>query len=163
VPATFGVSVTAGGAAVRTATISFGDGGTQSVSTSGLSTVTHTYGASGLYTVTAVATDAVGESSTAYSSVAVQAVTVNVTLSWSPATAKANAPVDFTATVTTNPAGVAVSRYQWFIDGTLLATTSGSTFSYIPVAAGTYEVKVRVETTSGASGEALRYVVVVTP
>ena len=163
VPATFGVSVTAGGAAVRSATIDFGDGGTQSVSTSGLSTVTHTYRASGLYTVTAVATDAVGESSTAYSSVAVQLVVVNVTLSWSPAIVKVSVPVDFTATATTTPAGVAISRYQWSINGTLIATTSGSTFSYIPSAAGTYEVKVRVETTSGASGEALRYVVVVNP
>jgi hypothetical protein len=90
----------------------------------------------------------------------VQSVTVNVTLSWTPASVKTNVPVDFTATVGTNPAGVPIVSYQWFINGTLIATTSGNTLSYIPAVAGTYEVKVRVETTSGASGEALRYVVV---
>ena len=160
VPATFSVSVTAGGAAVRSATIDFGDGGTQSVSTSGSSTATHVYTRSGTYIVTAEAIDVAGETTTATASVAVQGVTVNVTLSWLPASVKANLPVDFTATVTTNPTGVAVSRYQWSINGSLIATTSGNTLSYVPTATGTYEVKVRAETVSGASGEALRYVIV---
>ena len=160
VPATFSVSVTAGGAAVRSATIDFGDGGKQSVSTSGSSTATHVYTRSGTYIVTAEAIDTAGETTTAMASVAVQGVTVNVTLSWLPANVKANLPVDFTATATTNPTGVAISSYRWSINGTLIATTSGNTLSYIPTAAGTYEVKVRAETVSGASGEALRYVIV---
>jgi len=163
VPAIFSVAVNAGGAAVRSATIEFGDGGKQSVSTSGLSTVSHVYTESGTFIVTAEAIDTAGESATATASVSVQSVVVNVTLSWTPATVRVNVPVDFTATVTTTPAGVAISRYQWFVDGTLLATTSGNSFSYMPAAARTYEVKVRVQTTSGASGEALRYVVVVNP
>jgi hypothetical protein len=163
VPATFSVSVTAGGAAVRSATIEFGDGGKQSVSTAGLSTVTHVYTQSGTFIVTAEATDTAGESTTATASINVQSVTVNVTLSWSPATVKTNVPVDFAAAATTNPAGVPIRRYQWFINGVLVATTSGNQLSYIPPSAGTYDVRVRVETTSGASGEAQRYVVVVNP
>jgi len=163
VAATFAVSVTAGGAAVRTATIDFGDGGSQAVSTAGTSTVVHSYRSSGTFLLTAVATDTAGETTTATASVSVQAVTVNVTLSFAPATVKKDVPVDFTATVTTNPTGVALSRYQWFIDGTLIATTSGNALSHIFTVAGTHEVRVRVEATSGASGEALRYVVVVSP
>jgi adhesin/invasin len=160
VPATFTVTVTAGGAVVRSATVDFGDGASQPVSNSGASSVTHTYSRSGSFAVTASATDAAGETAGATASVIVQNVTVNVTLSWSPATVKTNLPVDFTATATTNPSGVPISRYQWFINGVLIATTSGNQMSYIPPAAGTYEVRVRVETTSGSSGEALRYVVV---
>jgi hypothetical protein len=163
VAAAFAVSVTAGGAAVRTATIDFGDGGSQAVSTAGTSTVVHSYRSSGTFLLTAVATDTAGETTTATASVSVQAVTVNVTLSFAPATVKKDVPVDFTATVTTNPTGVALSRYQWFIDGTLIATTSGNALSHIFTVAGTHEVRVRVEATSGASGEALRYVVVVSP
>jgi hypothetical protein len=160
VASSFTVTVTAGGAAVRAASIDFGDGGSQPVAASGSSSVAHAYARSGIFVVTATATDVAGETATATASVIVQAVTVNVTLSWTPATVKTNVPVDFTATVTTNPTGVAISRYQWFINGTLIATTSGNTLSYIPTAAGTYEVRVRAETTSGASGEAQRYVVV---
>ena len=112
-PAIFSVSVTAGGAAVRSATIEFGDGGKQSVSTSGLSTVTHVYTESGTFIVTAEAIDTAGESATATASVSVQSVVVNVTLSWSPATITTNVPADFAATVTTNPAGVPIRRYEW--------------------------------------------------
>jgi len=160
VAASFTVTVTAGGAAVRTATVDFGDGGNQAVATSGSSSVAHAYARSGIFVVTATATDSAGETATATASVIVQSVTVNVTLSWAPASVKVNAPVDFTATVTTNPAGVVISRYQWFINGTLIATTSGNTLSYIPTATGTYEVKVRVETATLVSAEVLRYVVV---
>jgi hypothetical protein len=160
VAATFAVSVTAGGAAVREAAIEFGDGGRQAVSPAGTSVVAHVYAHSGTFIVTAVATDTAGETTTAMASVSVQAVTVNVTLFWAPATVKKDLPVDFTATVTTIPTGVPATRYQWFIDGTLIATTSGNALSHIFAVAGTHEVRVRVDTTSGASGEALRYVVV---
>jgi hypothetical protein len=61
VPATFSVSVTAGGAAVRSASIDFGDGGKQSVSTAGLSSVTHVYTESGTFIVTAEAIDTAGD------------------------------------------------------------------------------------------------------
>jgi hypothetical protein len=161
VPATFGVSVTAGGAVVRTATIDFGDGGTQSVSTSGLSTVTHTYSVSGLYTVRAVATDAVGESATALASVSVQTVVVTVSLTVS-GTITTTTPVEFIATATTIPSGATIERYEWdFGDGTARTTSSNSTSHLYSVGGGRrYVVTVRAVTTSGASGSAQREIVV---
>ncbi|MGE5199908.1 MAG: PKD domain-containing protein [Rhodospirillaceae bacterium] len=162
VPATFGVTVTAGGAAVRTASLDFGDGGTQSVSPSGLSTATHTYTASGVYTVTATATDSVGESATAISSVSVQSVVVSVSITVSPSTVTTAAPAEFTASATTTPAGSTIERYEWdFGDGTG-RTTSGSATSHLYSVGGgrRYVVSVRAVTIGGAAGSAQREIVV---
>jgi len=160
VAASFTVTVAAGGAAVRAAIIDFGDGGTQAVGTSGSSSAAHAYSRGGTYLVTATATDVAGETTTATASVVVQSVTVSVTFSWTPATVKMNAPVDFTATVTTYPAGVVVTQYQWFINDDPAHASSGNTWSYRFEAAGTYKVRVRAETASGAFSDTFRYVVV---
>jgi PKD repeat protein len=162
VPATFGVSVTAGGATVKSATIDFGDGGTQSVSTSGLSTVTHTYRSSGNYTVRAVATDSVGESATALSTVSVQQVVVTVSLTVPGTTITTTVPAEFSASATTTPAGATIERYEWdFGDGST-RTTSSSTTSHLYGSGGgrRYIVTVRAVTSSGASGVAQREIVV---
>jgi hypothetical protein len=155
VAATFTVTVTAGGAAVRTATIHFGDGGSQAVATAGVSTAVHTYASSGTFIVTAVATDTAGETTTSTASVSVQTVIVTVTMT---ATATA-ALVDFVATATTTPTGVTIERYEWaFGDGSTLTTSGGSTNH--KYSAGTYTVTVRAVTTTGASGTAQRVIVV---
>jgi hypothetical protein len=162
VPAAFDVTVTAGGAVVKTATIDFGDGATQSISTSGRSTVTHIYNSSGMYTVTAVVTDSVGESATALSTVNVQQVVVTVALSVSPTTVTTTAPAEFSATVTVTPAGSTVGRYEWdFGDGSG-RTTSSNTTNHLYTSGGgrRYVVTVRAVTTSGASGSAQREIVV---
>ena len=162
VPATFSVSVSAGGAAVRTATIDFGDGGTQSVSTAGLSTVTHTYRSSGNYTIKAVATDANGESATALSTVSVQQVVVAVSLTVPGGIITTTTPAEFSASATTTPAGATIERYEWdFGDGSI-RTTSSPTTSHLYGSGGgrRYVVTVRAVTTSGASGTAQREIVV---
>jgi hypothetical protein len=160
VPAIFGVSVNAGGAAVRSATIEFGDGGRQSVSTSGLSTVTHVYTKSGTYIVTAEAIDTAGESATATASVSVQAVVVTVNMTVSPSTVLRGALAEFAASATTTPAGTTIERYEWtFGDGTI-ATTSGNATSHAYATAGRYVASVRAVTTTGASGTAQREIVV---
>jgi PKD repeat protein len=160
VPAIFSVSVNAGGAAVRSATIEFGDGGKQSVSTSGLSTATHVYTRSGTFIVTAEAIDTAGESATATASVSVQAVVVSVNMTVSPTTVLRGALAEFTANATTTPAGTTIERYEWnFGDGTV-ATTSGNATSHAYAAVGRYVASVRAVTTTGASGTAQREIVV---
>ena len=162
VPATFSVSVNAGGAAVRSATIDFGDGSKQRVSTSGLSVATHVYTSSGTYIVTAEATDTAGESATATASVSVQAVVVTVSMTVSPATITTAAPAEFAATATTAPAGATIERYEWnFGDGSV-RTTSGSSTSHLYTSGGgrRYVVSVRAVTITGASGTAQREIVV---
>jgi len=162
VPATFSVSVNPGGAAVRTAAIDFGDGSTQGVSTSGLSVATHVYTSSGIYIVTAEATDTAGETATATASVSVQAVVVTVSMTVSPATITTAAPAEFTASATTAPAGATIERYEWnFGDGSV-RTTSGSSTSHLYTSGGgrRYVVSVRAVTITGASGTAQREIVV---
>ncbi len=161
VPATFSVSVNAGGAAVRSASIEFGDGGRQAVSTSGSSTATHVYSSSGTYIVTAEATDTAGETATATASVSVQTVVVTVNMTVSPTTVVRGALAEFTANATTTPAGTTIERYEWnFGDGSL-ATTSGNATSHSYAAAGRYIASVRAVTTTGASGTAQREIIVV--
>jgi adhesin/invasin len=161
VPAVFSVSVTAGGAVVRTATIDFGDGDSQAVSTSGLSSATHTYAASGTYVVTARATDSGGETTTATASVSVQNVVVTVTLTGS-STVTTTTPAEFTASATTSPSGATIERYEWnFGDGSTRITSGGSTNHLYQSGGGRrYTVTVRAVTTSGASGSAQREIVV---
>jgi hypothetical protein len=154
VPAVFSVSVTAGGAAVRTATIEFGDGARQAVSTAGTSTATHVYFESGTYIVTATAADTAGESATATASVSVQTVVVSVNLSVSPVIITVSTPAVFTAAATTVPAGQAIERYEWdFGDGSTRTTSGPSTSHQYAVGGGRrYVATVRAITIGGASG-----------
>jgi PKD repeat protein len=162
VPAIFSVSVNSGGAAVRSATIEFGDGGKQSVSTSGLSTVTHVYTQSGTYIVTAEAIDTGGESARATASVSVQEVVVAVSMTVSPSTITTTSPAEFAAIATTTPASTAIERYEWdFGDGSVRTTSGGSTSHLYALGGGRrYIVSVRAVTTTGASGTAQREIVV---
>jgi PKD repeat protein len=162
VAATFEVTVTAGGAAVRTATIDFGDGVQQSVGTAGKSTVSHIYAASGMYTVKAVVVDNVGESATAMATVSVQPVVVMVSLIVTPSPVTTTAPAEISASVTTAPAGAIIERYEWdFGDGSGRTISSGTT-SHLYASGGgrRYVVTVRAVTTGGASGTAQREIVV---
>jgi PKD repeat protein len=162
VAATFSVSITAGGSAVRSASIDFGDGASQALSPTGTTTATHVYTKSGTYIITAAATDTAGDSTTATSSVSVQPVVVTVSLSVLPLTITTSAPAEFSASATTTPAGATIERYEWdFGDGSI-RTTSSSTTSHLYAAGGgrRYVVTVRAITTSGASGVAQREIVV---
>jgi len=159
VAATFAVSVTAGGAAVREAAIEFGDGGRQAVSPSGTSVVAHVYVRSGTFIVTAVATDTAGETTTATGSVSVQSVVVSVSLTAGAILTFAT-PIDFTATAIITPAGTTIERYEWAFGDGSTATTSGGATNHKYSSAGTYTVTVRAVTTTGASGTAQRVIVV---
>jgi adhesin/invasin len=160
VPAAFTVSVTKGDAAVRAATIDFGDGDNQSVAASGASTAVHTYDRSGTYIVTAVASDTAGETTSATASVSVQTVIVTASMTVSSTTLTTTVPAEFFATATTNPTTAIVERFEWdFGDGSTRTTSGGST-SHLYAKVGHYTVAVRVVTTTGASGTAKREIVV---
>jgi hypothetical protein len=156
----FSVTVTAGGSSVRTASITFGDGGSQSVGTSGTSSASHVYSKGGTFIVTAAATDTAGETTTATASVSVQDVFVTIsgfTVSSNPTTAAA---VEFTVSATSSSASAPIERYEWnFGDNTTWNTSNGFT-SHKYSASGTYKVTVRVVTTTGAAASATREIVV---
>jgi PKD repeat protein len=153
VASAFTVTVTAGGAAVRAASIDFGDGGSQALTASGSSSVAHAYARSGIFVVTATATDTAGETATATASVSVQAVVVVVSLSVTTTAPSTSAPVAFSATATTNPTGALIERYEWtFGDGSPMRTTTGPSTSHQYSVAGPYTATVRAFTTQGASG-----------
>jgi len=156
VAAAFSVTVTAGGAAVRTATIEFGDGGSQAVATAGTSSAIHAYQSSGTFIVTAVATDTAGETTTATASVSVQSVIVAVSITVSPAIITTSVVVQFSAIATTTPTGATIERYEWDFGDGFTRTMSGPSTSHQYVVGGgrRYVVTVRAVTTKGASGTA---------
>jgi hypothetical protein len=160
-PSTFSVTVTAGGAVVRSATIDFGDGSSQGVGTTGVSTASHVYDRSGTFIVTATAIDAAGETATASTSVSVQTVVVTVMLQV-PATITTAATASFTALAQTNPSTAIVERYEWdFGDGSIRTTSSGTTTHLYALGGGRrYFVTVRAVTTTGAAGSTTAEIVV---
>ncbi len=174
----FTITRPTGSSTLRSATIDFGDGTSQSLGNlqGGSATVTHTYtGPTGdsprTYTATVVATDI--NSEVAASSVTViltpkAAVTpINVTLAATCETATAQGQrCSFTATVTGGGEGTAnapIESYFWNFDAEEddsddtgeTATTSGNTTAHIYPASATgdrYTVTVRARTTDGRSG-----------
>jgi hypothetical protein len=160
---TFAVTVTVAtnGAVVRSASISFGDGSSQSIGTAGTSSIQHVYTSSGTYTVTATAIDVAGEVATATSSVSMQNVVVTVTLNQTPLSPDTVTPTDFFSTATVTPSGT-VERYEWdFGDKKGVRTTSSGETSYLYTTTGLMTVTVRAVTTTGASGIAKKDIVVV--
>ena len=162
VPGVFSVTVTAGGAAVRTASLNFGDGGSQSVGTSGTSSASHTYSKGGTFIVTATATDTAGESTTATASVSVQDVFVTISaFTVTPASPTASAVADFAVTASSSSSSAPIERYEWnFGDGSTTTTYGSSFTSHVYAQAKRYTVSVRVMTTTGAAASATREIVV---
>jgi hypothetical protein len=162
VPGVFSVTVTAGGSTVISATLNFGDGGSQSVGTSGTSSASHIYSKSGTFIVTAVATDTGGESTTATASVSVQGVVVTISaFTVTPASPAASAVADFAVTASSSSASAPIERYEWnFGDGSTTTTYGSSFTSHVYAQAKRYTVSVRVTTTTGAAASATREIVV---
>jgi len=162
------VPVQAGGSAVKAASIAFGDGGSQSVSTSGTSSASHVYWRGGTYIVTAVATDTAGESTTAAASVSVQEVVVQMSsFDISPSvlggSINTTSPTNFSVAATTVPTGSTWDRYEWSYTSAGCSdswSTLSSSTSRVFRCTGTATVSVRAVTTTGASGTTTKQVVV---
>lgn len=151
-PVSFTVTVTpnASGSAVRDVTVNFGNRTASLGAVSGTTTVTNVYSSPGTFTVTATATDAVGERTSASTIVTVvAALPLGVTIG-SPAATKVQTAIVFTATVT--PTGVAIARYEWsFGDGTG-TSTSGPSTSHVYGTTGHRIVTVTAVSVDGRSG-----------
>jgi len=163
---TFTVTRVSGSSALRTATIDFGDGTSQSLGNlaGGAATVTRTYSGPSApgtqsYTATVSATDINGESASVSTTVIVTRPTltpISVTVSAQGETATAQGQRwTFTAAATGGGEGTTnapIESYEWdFADGQS-ATTSGNTTAHVyrTTASGeTYTVRVTARTTDG--------------
>ncbi|MEW5981688.1 MAG: PKD domain-containing protein [Acidobacteriota bacterium] len=155
-PVTFTVTITteAGSAAVRTASVDFGDGSSQTIGT-GTTTTQHTYTRAGTFTVVATATDAAGETSVATFGIFVQpAPAINITVSYTPSSPVKDQIVTFTATTSCASGTCPIDRYEWDFGDGASAITTGPSSSRAYGAAGIYNVVVRVFSTNGQSGVA---------
>ncbi|MFN7977955.1 MAG: PKD domain-containing protein [Vicinamibacterales bacterium] len=140
---------TATSSAIRSVNLDFGDGNNRALGAlSGTTTVSYQYNRTGFFTVSATATDALGQ--VGVSTLALQvtdrfAIAVNVTQSVVAGVAT------FSATATPRT-GTSIRTYEWsFGDGSSSSTT-GSITSHRYTATGTYRVRVRVVATNGDEG-----------
>lgn len=156
-PVSITLTITAPGATqspVRSATINWGDGQTTSVGSS-TATVQHIYRSTGTFIITATATDANGDSTTATSAVTVINATPSVGVTASNDRPAVNAAVTFTisASIPGSPSGVSIQNVHIdYGDGTgqdLGATQTTVTHTY--TSSGTKTVVVTVTTTAGTS------------
>ena len=151
VPAAFTFGVSGTGTSVSNAIVDWGDGATTSLGALvGTRTVSHLFDDTGSVRVTLSADDA----SNVRTSVSTEVVVVpmTVTLAASPAAPTAGTAVTLTATVA--PAGAAIERYEWTIDGQTRTTSSAQT-SQVFSTTGIHTVMVRAVPVSGPSATAI--------
>ena len=157
-----------GSSTLRTATIDFGDGTSQSLGNlaGGSATITHTYSGPSRttarpYTATVLATDINGESASASTTVIVTPRAARpqliVTLSATTGTVVAGVgqPVTFTATVAPATDGAdVVSKYEWTFGDDTSAETNGNATTHVYTTNGTKTATVDVTTTDGRTATA---------
>jgi adhesin/invasin len=157
----FTVTRPTGSSTLRTATIDFGDGSSQSLGNlaGGTATVTHTYSGPSnstpiAYTATVQVTDVNGETAAVSTDVIITPRSpIGVSITDSCGATALNRRCTFTATVTGGGEGTTaapIQSYTWdFGDGSDELTTSGNTTAHVYTAAGTYTVTVTVRTVDG--------------
>jgi hypothetical protein len=159
----FTVTRPTGSSTLRTATIDFGDGSSQSLGNlaGGTATVTHIYtgpsdSTPSTYNATVQATDINGETAAVSTMVVVTQRTVtpiSVTIADSCGTGTLSRRCTFTATATGGGEGTTnapIQSYTWdFGDDSDDVTTSGNITAHVYTAAGTYTVTVTVRTVDG--------------
>ena len=162
VPASFTVGVSAT-ANIRDVTMDFGDGSQQSLGAiSGSTTVQHTYGTSGTFSVRATAIDASGFSEQVGTSLTIlpaQPPAVTITAS------NNNPSVGETVILTATASGATstILSYQWNLGANAVpptAETTGNQLTVTYTATGTKIITVRVLQAAGPSGDGQTAVVV---
>ena len=148
-PVTFTIAAQATApAAVRSVTVDFGDGVTQTFGNT--TSVAHTYRSANTYTVTATVEDSTGAKGTGSTTVVVQGSAFLVTLQAAPSTAAVGAVVNFTATVTQNPGNIPVQSASFtFGDGNAHNDVQGLATSHIYGASNNYLATVTVKFANG--------------
>lgn len=153
---TVAASVPTGASSFQDATISFGDGSSQSLGAlSGSVTVPHIYTTAGTYSVSVSGTDVTGATVPSVST----AVTVlargalDVAIAANPSAPRTGEVVTFTATITESGSSTApaVTSYVWsWDDGT--GEQSGKTATHVFQSAGRKAVTLAVTTSDGRAG-----------
>lgn len=148
VPATFTVGVGAN-TIVNDVVVDFGDGGKTSLgSLSATTTVTHFFARSGVFRVTATATDSDGNVVSQSTEVAVSALAATGTAN--PSTVTLGGSVLLSIAI--QPTGASIDRYDWdFGEGAPPVQTKSPQINYIFTSTGTKVVAVRVYPTFGDS------------
>ena len=149
------VTVPTGGNLVQKLQVKFGDGESRTVSvasTGGTTTVAHTYGNDGTYTVSVAVTDTANNTQTQELVIEVApAAPIAVSLEASDPTPTTGQIVVFTATATAGT-GVVIRRYEWTLgDGSTQSTTT-NTISHSYGSAGQKLVKVRAIASDESEG-----------
>jgi PKD repeat protein len=121
-------------------TWSWGDGTASSFKRAAPATISHTFAARGLYTVTLTLVDKYGNLQTSSHQVQV-GTSPTAAFTFSPPSPLVGTPVSFDGSTSTDPGGT-ISGYSWdFGDG---STGTGKTTSHAYSTAGTYTVKLTV-------------------
>jgi PKD repeat protein len=157
--ATFTINVQpqTNGDAIRDVVIDFGDGDRRSLGAlTGSRTVQKVYTRSGTYQVTVAVSDTGGETTTAATTVIVEARAINVTLTASPTNPPVNTVVQFTATAS----GANVVSYNWNLGDGDTRVTTGPTISKVYGSAGRRRVTLDVVNAAGQRGVASIEIVV---
>ena len=164
----FTITKATGSSTLRTATLDFGDGASQSLGNlaGGSATSTHTYnGPSGStarsYTATVQVTDINAESAAASTIVIITPkavppqLIVTLTASTGTAVLGVGQPVTFTATVTPATDGAdVVSNYDWTFGDSTSADTNGNSTTHVYTTNGAKTATVEVTTTDGRTATA---------
>jgi PKD repeat protein len=133
---------------LRSVTINFGDGGSQSLGTNTSQSTTHTYSTAGTYVVTATVTDVNGE--TGSGSTSIQVLPLLASLGASPQTGAPPLTVAFTLTLT--PSTVAVQSVDWdYGDGELEPNSATLTKSHIYTRSGTWNAVATAHLVGGST------------
>jgi PKD repeat protein len=138
--------------AIREVILNLGDGTVRNLGALlAKTTVAHTYGRAGVYTVTATATDVLNFTATSSTAITInEASTVPVTIL---TTSGTGGIVTFSASITGSIGGGGSIRiYEWDFGDGGSATTTGPSTSHRYTSAGTYVVRLRVVTTTGQEG-----------
>jgi PKD domain-containing protein/Big-like domain-containing protein len=169
----FTVTRPSGSSTLRTATIDFGDGSSQSLGNlaGGTATVTHIYtgpsnSTSSTYTATVQATDINGETAAVSTTVVITPrapISVSITDACGTATVPSRR-CTFTATVTGGGEGTTtapIQSYTWdFGDSSDEVTTSGNTIAHVYTGPGTFKVTVTVRTVDGRTANGTTQILV---
>jgi hypothetical protein len=156
VPAAFTFGVSGTGTSINNAVVDWGDGSSTSLgSLTGNRTVTHLFDDTGSVRVTLSGDDASNVRASVSTEVVVVPMTITVAVA--PASPTAGSAATFTATVL--PAGAAIERYEWTIEGQT-RVTSGAQISHVFSSPGTHTVTVHAVPVRGPSATAIIQVAV---